>query len=191
MDISKLKTVLVDGKKQFSFITPKNGDVSLVDAESKMSVGLTGMPEESFVIKAPASQSAYLARDYNLICDYFVVVPRGNDADVILCEMKTTIGVREHRYACKQIKCSIPLLYYIKAALKVHFNKDGKTNIHYAIIAKNAKKNANMASINTTHGGGHDNYDFGEIGGKKVKTIINLESIPIRKMFTRTNKRGV
>ena len=172
------------GRNQFSFVEPwrSKGDVELTESECNMSVNLIDMPEQSLVIQAPKGQSIYFQSQYGRVCDYFVIVPRDDGADVVLCEMKKTLGNRDIKRACRQLKCSIPLFYYIKAALKTHFGDDGKTRMHYAVIA--LQRHPKLASIGSTSGrNANECYDFEKY---RVNFIINHEAIPLRKLFACT-----
>lgn len=179
MDTGNLEKLLVQnkGERQFSYFIPQEGEMQLTDPESGMSVHLTGIPHRGLAIKLPVSQPGYFKPPYSPICDYFVVVPRDGGADVVLCEMKTTLGDREHNHACAQIKCSIPLFWYIHKALTTHFGGDEKIRMHFAVFAT---KVANMPSVSTTHEGSRKQggvIDARKIDGKKVRVIVNHGAI--------------
>lgn len=180
MDIGNLEKLLVQNKgdRSFSCFISQEGEMQLTDPASGMSVHLTGVPHRGLAIKLPVGQPGYFQQPYNLICDYFVVVPRDDGADVVLCEMKKTLGKSQRKHACAQIKCSIPLLWYIHKALTTHFGGGEKIRMHFAIFTT---KVANMASVSTTHEGSRKQggvINAGKIDGKKIRVIVNPGAIP-------------
>ena len=186
MDFANLKEILVHDEKarQSSITTPQEGAVQLTDRDSDMSVRLIDMPHQCLVIKLPVSHPGYFKNPYNFICDYFVIVPRDDGADVVLCEMKETLGRRQRKHACEQITCSIPLFWYIKEALTTHFEEKGKIRMHYAILAE---KPRNVASQRTTHAGSRkpiDNIHVREVDGKEIREIVELKEIPLGSLYT-------
>ncbi|MGI9338184.1 MAG: hypothetical protein ACR2P4_06730 [Gammaproteobacteria bacterium] len=126
-------------------------------------------------IKAPQNQDALLQGGYAKVCDYFIIVPQGDVTDVVLCEMKTTLGDDNLVDACKQIRCSIPLFWYIKAVLTEHFGEDGEIRMHFAVIA--ARESTKMVQKRVPHRRGPGAYY--DCGKYKVKSVIVRGPIPL------------
>ena len=186
MDIGNLAKILVQNKgaKKFSYLISQGGRIQLTDPDSKMSVHLTDISRQVLAIKLPASQPGYFQNPYNFICDYFVIVPRDDGADVVLCEMKETLGKSQRKHAYEQIKCSIPLFWYIKEALTTHFGEKGEIRLHYAILAK---QTLNAMGARTTHAEKHkpvDNIRVREVDGREIREIVKLKEIPLGSLYT-------
>lgn len=188
MDFGKLKGVLTN--KKFHFFEPtKDGEITLMENKVGkkgpiMSALLTDMPERSLAIQMPRDQNHFFKGGYGKICDYFVIVPQCDNTnvvctDVVLCEMKKNLGKDALNYACLQLRCSIPLFCYLRAALKTHFGDDGKIQMHHAIIAM--QRHPTIASIGSTSGKNPSEcYDF---EGRKINLIINYNIIPLSRLF--------
>ena len=185
MNFGSLKEVLEHnkGENRFSFVAIREGVAQLTDPDPKndMLVRLTHIPRQGLVMQLPGNQPGYFKKEYKKICDHFIIVPRDDGADVVLCEMKTTLSNGKHSEARRQIKCSIPLFWYVKEALTTHYGEDGEIRMHYAIFAD---KIANMASMNTTHGSSRARSDdAGDIGGKQIRVFVNDGDIPVDKLY--------
>lgn len=160
---------------------PWGGILKLRDRKSKMRVNISGISALGLIaIKLPDNQHAYFKDAYGKVCDFFVIAPRRDGADVFLCELKETLRISDMEHICQQIKCSIPLFWYLNKALSVHFGDGEKIRTHFVIIAKRrgAQK---MRSIRTTYGTVKEKPVH--LNGRKIQIISDLETIPLERLY--------
>ena len=118
-----LKQLLL--REKFSLPKISDDEVELYEEDDKtkekiMTVNLNGLPDNAVVIKCPKNQGGYFNSQWTKICDYIILAPNNEHLDVCFCELKNNTG--REAYAATQIKHTKPLLHYILAGLKTHFN---------------------------------------------------------------------
>ncbi len=72
----------------------------------------------SFVVQKDEDKQIYEGYNYN--CDYIFISINDNEINCILCELKKSYN--NFKKAKKQLKYSIPLMYYLKQLLTTHCN---------------------------------------------------------------------
>ncbi|MBA4719367.1 MAG: hypothetical protein HRO68_09845 [Nitrosopumilus sp.] len=81
------------------------------------------------------SHASFVADGYNSNCDYIFIQINSKDISFILCELKTSNKGKTF----KQLKCSIPLMHYLKQLLITHCGeglKDLKIKHRKVLIIK-------------------------------------------------------
>ena len=64
------------------------------------------------------SHASFVASGYNHNCDYIFIQKNSDNVSFILCELKkSNSGIKR---ASKQLKCSVPLMHYLRQLLITH-----------------------------------------------------------------------
>lgn len=128
--LSNLKDLLrTDREEHFKFLCVRSSEIGLEETHGGHNVSKVTLNniclENVAILKCPSAQSSYFkdggARkicDYIILCQASAPDPR---IDVIFVELKKHLTDKKAKDGMWQILCTVPIMYYIVAALRIHF----------------------------------------------------------------------
>lgn len=142
---------LLDGRKTYARLIV-GGQAVLKERQSGMKVSITQLPPNCLLVNVPPGGKAHSGmlaakRGFNVSCDYMLFAPReNNNVDAYFIELKSSLYLNPDdvpEQACRQILNTVPVMEYLRAMAKLHFEKTAKVNVRRVVIAEKSSPKLN------------------------------------------------